>query len=226
MLRGKIYSTAVLSCVVAGCFVCSPVFADGPVNISIIEVVDDGNGGYKAWEDITDAMPGMTYSAIPRVKNDGAEAVSIQMCLSQSVKDVDGNEKVSPVKAFEVNINPNWTFDAEGSNDKDCYNYNVKLPVGEMTEPLFTEVTLSGSVGNGYENNTFGLHLDAEATGEEYPPVPEPDDPGASDIPSSPDTGGNTFSYLANISPVLISGGAITLFAVVACVIRDLAKKK
>lgn len=221
-----------LAVALGGQFVYSPVFAEnGPVDISIVELVDDGSGGYKPWEDITGAMPGETYSAIPRVRNDGSISVDVRMCLSESATNVGGETINLLANTFGILINENWTLDNSGvSNPGDpaagnCYDYNNKLAVGEVTEPLFTSVTLSSELGNEYENSTFNLHLEAEATGDEIP-TPTPDTPESPDTPSSPDTGGNAFSYLANISPVLISAGAIILFAVIAYTIRDLVKKK
>ena len=85
-----------------GCFISSPVFAEGPVDISMIELVDDGTGEYKPWEDIVGAMPGMTYSAIPRVKNNGDVEVSVRMCLSQSATDSGGGSIMLPANTFGI----------------------------------------------------------------------------------------------------------------------------
>ena len=217
--------------VLMGLFVCSPVFANGPVDISIVEKVDAGSEGYKEWQDIVGAMPGETYSAIPRVKNDGSVPVAVRMCLSESATNAEGETINLPANTFGIVIGDGWTLDsASGGNPGDpasgnCYNYNAELAVGETTEPLFTEVTLSSELGNAFENSTFNLHLEAEAVGGDAP-APVPDTPETPDVPSSPDTGVNTFSYFANISPVLISVGAITLFAVVAYALRDLVRKK
>ena len=217
----KIYSIAALSCVVTGCFVCSPVFAENPVDISIVEVVDDGAGGYKSWEDITGAMPGMTYSAIPRVRNDGLAVVDVRMCLSESAVNAAGETIVLPANTFGIVINEHWVIDDAESTDAtdpavgNCYKYDTELAVGAMTEPIFNEVSLNSELGNEYENNTFNLHLVAEAVGGE---APTPDEP----TPAEPDTGFNTVSYFDIVSPVFFSTVAIATFAIVACVIRYL----
>lgn len=210
MSKGKIYSIAALSCMMAGCFVCSPVFAENPVNINIIEVVDDGNGGYKPWEDITGAMPGMSYSAIPRVRNDGVVPVSVRMCLSESATDALGNSINLPANTFGIDIDSRWVLDSESSEDAsdpavgNCYDYNAMLEPGAMTEPIFTEVRLSSELGNEYENSTFGLHLDAEAKGDL--PV-EPDNP------NSPDTGANSAreAFLINSGLIFATAGVLAL---------------
>lgn len=226
---------SVLSLTLAGQFVCSPVFAEGPVNISIVEVVNDGGGGYKPWEDITGAMPGMTYSAIPRVKNDGMVPVPVRMCLSESAVNATGESIALPANAFGINIGDGWTLDNNESGNPDdpasgnCYKYNNELAVGDVTEPIFTEVALNSSLGNEYNNSTFNLHLEATAVGDEPAPV-NPDDPGTNpgttDDVNSPDTGSNTYSYLEIVSPVLISAGSITIFAVIAYIIRYCLRRR
>ena len=220
------FMAGALSLAFAGQFVYSPVFADNPVNISIVEVVDDGAGGYKPWEDIIGAMPGATYSAIPRVKNDGEIPVTIKMCLTQSATNGDGETIDLPANTFGIEISPNWTLDstvADPANPAtgNCYNYNSEVAVGGVTEPLFTEVTLSSELGNEYENSTFNLHLVAEAIGGDTPsPTPTP-----TPTPDNPDTGINTVSYFDNVKPIVFSAGIIALFAVVAFVLRKILRK-
>ena len=218
MTKRRLFDVAVGALVLGG-FVCYPVFAEGPVNVSVIEVVDDGSGGYKAWEDITDAMPGMTYSAIPRVKNDGSVPVRVELCLVESVINNVGDEVIFPFDAFIVNAGAGWSFNVEGSVGMRCYDYDSSLAVGGMTEPLFTEVTLNSELENEFENNTFSLHLVANAIedgGGDEPDVPT-EDPS---VPGSPDTGENTFSYLENVSPLLFATGGVVLFAMLVYVLR------
>ena len=216
----------VLALTLAGQFIYSPVFAENPANISIVEVAEDGSGGYKAWEDITGAMPGMTYSAIPRVRNDGSVAVSVRMCLSESATNASGDSIELPVNTFGINTNSGWTLDNEGAaNSADpasgnCYKYDTELAVGDMTEPLFTEVTLSGALGNEYENSTFNLHLNATATSSDLPEPVNPDNPevtpGKADTASSPDTGGNTAiqNFAINSGLIFLTAGALALIVV------------
>lgn len=208
---------------VAGCFVGCPVFADNPVSISIVEVVDDGAGGYKPWEDIVGAMPGATYSVIPRVKNNGEVAVSVKMCSTQSATNGDGETIDLPANTFGIEIGSGWTLestvaDPENPATGNCYSYHSLLGVGAVTEPLFAEVTLSSELGNEYINSTFNLHLNAQATGEEDTPTPTP-------TPDNPDTGVNTIAYFENVKPVVLSAGFIVLFGVVAFVLRKIWQK-
>lgn len=183
MARGRKLGivVGVLVVVFGGQFVRFSVFAEsGPVDISIVEVVDDGSGELKAWEDITGTMPGVTYSAIPRIKNDGSMAVEVMMCLFESAVNADKEPMGLFMDAFEANINEHWMPEnmvitqLPGYDLIGCYKYDTVLGSGEMTEPVFTEVTLNSELGNEYENSTFSLHLDAVAVG---------------DLPDKPDTG-------------------------------------
>lgn len=241
---GAVAGMLTLTC--AGQFVCPAVFAENPVDISIIEVVDDGAGGYKAWEDITGAMPGETYSAIPQIKNDGSEPVSVTVCISESATNNLGESISLPANTFGININSDWTIDNErATNPSDpasgnCYKYNSELAVGDMTEPLFMEITLSSELGNEYGNSTFNLRLEAEAVGESGSDS-EPDsdsesesDAGSTDSgagsdasglnPGNPDTGANTASYFEIVSPVFFSAGVVALFAITVYAIRKFRK--
>ena len=203
-------------------FVYFPVFANGPVEISIIEaVMDGGSESYQEWEDITGVMPGEVYSAIPRVRNDGEMAATVKMCIAESAEDSEGNAVPLSERVFEIEINNNWTLDKGNSMGGDCYNYNRELGVGEITEPLFTEVTLSGGIGNRYQNDVFHLHLTAEATGG-YPNSDEKtekeagvkeeenDEKGA---PGSPDTGEITAreAFLRNTGTVFLAAGILVV---------------
>ena len=215
----------VLSLALVGQFVYFPVFADSPVNISIVEMVDDGGEGYRPWEDIVGAMPGEVYSAIPRVRNDGSLPASVKICLAESGIDAMGNEIELDDGTFAIDINDKFWMKESGeyaggsvtSPIAVCYRYNSELAVNAVTEPLFYEVSLSGGLGNEHKNNTFSLHLSAEAVGGE---ASTPDEP----TPAEPDTGFNTVSYFDIVSPVFFSTVAIATFAIVVCVIRYLHK--
>lgn len=212
------------SLLVANSFVSFPVFAAGPVDIQIIELVDDGSGGYKAWEDITDAMPGMTYSAIPRVRNNGGVVVSVKMCLSESAVDSGGGVIALPANTFQIEIGPHWMLESGSADAGDpasgnCYNYDSEVPAGEITEPLFNEVTLNGELGNEYRNSTFSLHLEVDAMGEEE------EDDGGGVIPTEPDTGANTAiqSFAKYTGITFLSAGILAL--VITAIRKKILKK-
>lgn len=228
MTRG-LFSIGVASVLVAGVFsgfVGFPVFADGPVDISIVEKVDDGTGNYKDWEDITGAMPGAVYSAIPRVKNNGTIAVPVNMCLSESGMDAAGNGIGLEAGTFAIEINDGyWTrIDGEDGGGalrspiEVCYRYNSELAVGGVSEPLFYEVSLSSELGNEYQGATFTLHLEAYASG---------DLPDEVVSPGEPDTGAFTNSEpLTTVGYVALSVGLIALLGMVALLVAKSVRKK
>lgn len=218
---------SVLSLGMAG-FVAFPVFAEGPVDISIVEKVDDGHGGYKDWEDIVGAMPGEVYSAIPQVQNDGSVPVSVRMCLSESATNADGGTISLPANTFGIEINEAWGLDNEGTTDAsdpasgNCYKYNSLLEVGDMTKPVFEEVGLSSALGNEYQGATFNLHL--EATAEDGKPD-DPVGPVNPDNPSNPDTGANTSSGLDATIVIPYALGVAAIVALAIHLLRSFLRK-
>lgn len=198
-----------------------PVFAEGPVDISIVEEVDDGTGIYRDWEDITSAMPGMTYSAIPRIKNNGTISVSAVMCLTESGVDANGNAIGLDTGTFSIEINHSYWTRISGADNSGtvtspievCYKYHTKLEVDEITEPLFSEVYLSDRLGNEYGNATFSLHLDAYAE-EDHPDEPAATDETPDETPNEPNTG--LFTNSASLTTegyVFLSIGAVLLIS-------------
>lgn len=228
MKKREVLSLIVASSLfVANGFVCSPVFAESPVDIEIVEKVDDGEGGYKPWEDITNAMPGMTYSAIPQIRNIGEMEARIMVCLSESAENSDGASVALPSNTFQISVNPHWLIDADSTDPSDpasgnCYNYDSLLQVGEMTEPVFTEVILSGNLGNEFKNSTFSLHIDAISRSDvdPVPPTPEP-----TPEPDSPDTGINTWmgEYASYVGITFLSAGVIAM--IVTLIRRKIIRK-
>ncbi|MBR0460543.1 hypothetical protein IJI91_00920 [Candidatus Saccharibacteria bacterium] len=193
------------------------------MDIDIVEMVNDGSGSLKPWQDITDAMPGMTYSAIPRVKNNGSMlAEEVRMCLSESATNSGGGTIVLPANTFGININStNWLLDNDGTaNPADpatgnCYKYNSNLASGAITEPLFSEVTLSPALGNEYQGATFNLHIEAWA---------KADSPDTTNTTENPDTGVNTAegSFVSAIPYIL---GGLALLVVLIHLLRVVFRK-
>ncbi|MBQ2695354.1 hypothetical protein IJG04_01820 [Candidatus Saccharibacteria bacterium] len=221
MTKRNVFSVVIcgVALVVSG-LVSVPVFAEGPVDIRIVEMGDDGAGNLiSEWQDITGAMPGMTYNAVPRIQNNGAVATSVKMCLAESGMDALGNVIELDNGTFAIEINDEyWTLDTGEDNSgvvsspiDVCYKYNTELTAGGVTEPLFYEVSLSSELGNEHKNATFNLHLYAEAVGG---------------LPENPDTGVNNVSYFDIVSPVLFATGGIILFAVVAYMLHSVRRRK
>ena len=200
---------SILSLVFSSHFIYSPVFAENPADIEIIETSLDGSGGIVPWQDITDAMPGETYDLSPSVINNGTDPVEVSICITQSGKNSSGSPITIPNNTFEINFNPGWTKEP-GAN---CYDYDLVLDTGSTTTSLFDRVTISSTIGNEYQNATFNLVLTATAiSGEPDIPEPEPVNPEPStpeqeiSSPESPNTGFTTFisSALPTISIIAV----------------------
>ena len=185
----------VLACALflATFFVSFPVFAEESVDIEIIEVVDDGSGDYQPWEDITDAMPGETYSLIPRVINYGEDDTYVFVCITESGQNAEGNSITIPKDTFLINFESGWTKQADGN----CYYYDTILTAGAITTSLFNQVTINGEVGNEYQNSTFNLTLTAVSTNEE---PNNPDEPVVTTEQEKPNTG--FYTSISSAMPV------------------------
>lgn len=224
----------ILSAVVCGValiisgLVSVPVLAEGPVDIQIVEMGDDGVGNLiEEWQDITGAMPGTTYNAVPRIQNKGTVVASVRMCLAESGVDATGNVIELDEGTFAIDVNDEyWTLDA-GEDDGGsvsspiavCYKYNTELSAGSVTEPLFSEVTLSSELGNEHKNATFNLHLYAEAVGEKLDE--------SEVIPANPDTGANTnLEPLTTVWYVSLSVGLAALIGMITYLIAKSLRKK
>lgn len=177
----------------------SNTYAKGPVDIRIVEQGDDGLGNIiDEWHDITNAIPGSTYSAIPRVINYGTTEVSVSICLSRSGQTSSGDSIEVTNEHILVNLEPGWTE----TEETECYKYNSTLAPGELTEPLFSSVTIN-NLDNEHQGATFNLHLYAEAIGD-IPPTPE-----------SPDTGFSTQLTITAIAlPTIAIFAIATIFIV------------
>lgn len=228
MASKQIFSLGAVSVLTLGLcgFVGFPVFAEGPVDISIVELVDDGGGTYRPWEDITGAMPGETYSAIPRVQNNGPATVSVRMCLSESATSPTGESLSLPAHTFELDINSHWVVDdASGANATDpaagnCYKYDSALVTGALTEPLFTAVTLSPALRNEHQGATFSLHLEAIAVEDSQDSPSSPVEP--SSQPGRPDTGAATATESFNAAnTILYALGAAALIVLAIHLVRN-----
>lgn len=136
------------------------VITSAGVSISLIEETDslDASGAPIPFEDIENALPGETYSKIPKVKNVDSGDAWIRMKLEKSVRLADGSTGELPEDAFI------FDFDTENWEEKDGYFYYKKvLTPGETTEPLFTTVTLKKELENKFMDAKFMLDINAEA---------------------------------------------------------------
>lgn len=110
--------------------------------------------------DVTDSdfevMPGDVVSRIVTVENVGEQSLYLRVKLVTSVE----NDKLLAENILKMNINTDkWTY-------RDGYYYYYKvLDPGELSEKLFTKVTIDGElVDNKYLGKTILLDVVAQAT--------------------------------------------------------------
>ena len=136
------------------------VITTGGVAIDLIEETDSLNesGAPLPFENIKNALPGETYSKIPKVKNVDSGAAWVRIKIDKSVKLSDGSSAELPEDALLLDL------DLENWEEKDNYFYYKKaLNSAETTEPLFTTITLKKELANEFMDATFSLDLTAEA---------------------------------------------------------------
>ncbi|MBR3204270.1 hypothetical protein IKF81_01140 [Candidatus Saccharibacteria bacterium] len=133
------------------------------VDIELYELVDpEGDGSSPApFNDLEKIIPGITYSKIPYVENIDTEPVWTRAKLTLKRK-IDDIEIIidDPTSLIELGeMSEKWTLKEDG-----FYYYDSSLNGGKSTEPLFKTVKFKDGLDDEYNNATFTLTIDAEAT--------------------------------------------------------------
>lgn len=160
----------------------------------------DESGNPVPFKDIEGAMPGQSFSKIPKVEN-LPDSVSSEIRVHVEISAVDqfGNPIDFDPSDLDIDFNlEDWELRSDG-----YYYYKKPLAPGETTTPLFTHVAFSSALGNRYQGAVFSVKLFAEAT--EIPPE---------NVPSkAPDTGRSNKSLDSAIELSLLAIlSATTLF--------------
>ena len=137
------------------------IITSAGIAINLLEETDstDASGAPIPFENIENAMPGETYSKIPKVKNVDSGDAWIRMKLEKSVRLADGSTGELPEDAIQLDLDEeNWLDGGDG-----YFYYKEILKPTETTEPLFTTVTLKKELENEFMNAKFSLDLTAEA---------------------------------------------------------------
>jgi len=133
------------------------VITAGNIDIDLIEM-EKTDEGLKPFEDKDGVMPGDVISKIVTVKNISDNEAYIRIQLQKTITlagNADGNVDLSLIRC-DINTT-DWT-------EKDgYYYYNKPLAAGEETAPLFTNVELSASMGNMYQNCEARIDVKAGA---------------------------------------------------------------
>ena len=131
------------------------------VAVEIIETTDavDDNGEPVPFQNIANAVPGETYSKIPTVKNIDDGSAWLRIHIVRTADLTNGNTVAVDDDVLELDINTQyWLTNGDG-----YYYYYRALDSGQITEPLFTVVTIKDNLQNEYNGATFNLKLVAQA---------------------------------------------------------------
>lgn len=135
------------------------IITSSGVGVEIVEGRVDEHGEVVPFENIVNALPGDTFSKIPRVINvdDGEVWVRIKVERTAKLKDDTVVDVDNELLSADYN-DTNWI---DGGNG--YYYYKNALLKNETTEPLFTEVHIADNMSSVYKSATFNLSLTVEA---------------------------------------------------------------
>lgn len=132
------------------------VITAGNIDIDLIEMAKNENGKEVPFKDVSGVMPGSVVSKIVTVENTGDYDAFVRIALAKDILlKGEGTEDLSLV-TMDINTK-DWT-------EKDgYYYYNSILKPGEVTKPLFTEVSFSKHMDNKYQSATALIDVVAYA---------------------------------------------------------------
>lgn len=136
------------------------IITTNEVKIELIEKTCTEDGIIEEFdtEMIHTVYPGDSFSKIPYVENTGTEPCYVRIHI-----DTEYHEYL----VFD--INENWIKEETSENaGNGWYRYNKILEVGETTEPIFTTVTFSPSMGNEFIGEKITVELKADAVQSEH----------------------------------------------------------
>ena len=132
------------------------------VSVKIVEQKQLDNGQLKPYpEEAIMVMPSTTVSKIVSVQNNEAPAW-VRMRYTMTVTDAAGNPRNLSQEELEqviliTNNSKDWV------EEDGWFYYNTVLDAGELTTPLFEEVTFSGpNMDNSYQLNKLKINIEAQ----------------------------------------------------------------
>ena len=136
------------------------VITMGNIKIELQELAIPKDGGEPVpFENAIDVLPGTDVSKIVQVKNVGAEAAWIRISVEKSLMLAEGMNGDVDLSLVTYDLNTVYWIELNG-----YFYYNDILNPGETTEPLFTKVMFSSSMGDMYQQSKAILKIDAQAT--------------------------------------------------------------
>ena len=178
-------------------------FAASGAKIDLVEETDsvDSEGNPLPFQNIDGAMPGESYSKIPKVNNlEDSVNSNIRIRVEISAVDSEGNPISFDPSLLEIDYNlEDWEVCGEN-----LFCYKKELAPGESTTPLFTHVAFSPLLGNPYQDAIFSVKLFAEAI-QVFSSVPSVDTPDTGVVTKSLDRAieFSLLSFLALLSVLL-----------------------
>lgn len=136
------------------------IITTGYIKIELQEwAVPEGGGDPVPFEDVINVLPGTDVSKIVQVKNISLQPAWIRISLDDIVIFANGKSEDVDSSLIYYDLNTESWTEKEG-----YYYYNSVLKAGETTEPLFTKVSFSETMGNTYQNSKFTVRVSAQAT--------------------------------------------------------------
>lgn len=128
------------------------VITTGNISIELIETDANGN----PFRDVQGAVPGCSYAKVVTIENVGGNAAFVRMAVSKSITMPDKTQGDASLVSIDFNTT-DWEL-------KDGYYYYKSiLEPGQTTAPLFTQVSLSSAMGNGYQECPITVDVSAQA---------------------------------------------------------------
>lgn len=131
------------------------VITTGGVDIAVQEWADEAKT--QPFEDVTGIMPGMTVTKIAEIKNTSASDAWVRVKLTKRIQLKGDGTPDTGLVALHYNTAA-WTQGEDG-----YWYYSKALKSGEVTEPVFTDVTFNVAMGNEYQNATATVDVAAQA---------------------------------------------------------------
>lgn len=128
------------------------IITTGSVEIELIETDENGD----PFVDVVGAMPGCTYGKVVTIKNVGASAAYVRIKVDNSITKADQTQGDASLISLDINTT-DWEL------QDGYYFYKNVLAPGQTTAPLFTGVTVSGAMGNDYQNCRINVNVSAQA---------------------------------------------------------------
>ncbi len=136
------------------------VITAGNIAVALKETALPADGGDPVpFEDVIGVMPGTEVSKIVQVENTGDHPAYIRIRVDKALTLAQGQEDAIDLDLVGLDIDTaHWT-------EKDgYYYYNQPLAAGDITPPLFTQVSFSKEMDDRYQDGRAAITVLVSAT--------------------------------------------------------------